>query len=174
MLDLYAEGAYQPNVAQIAERAGISPRSLFRYFDDVDDLNRAAIERNLAEAEPFVDPGVDPLAPLDTRIAQLIDGRLRLFERMAPGLRAARASAHRQPVISKQVHQARAFMRRQLVPAFEHELADERSRLLPAVDALTSFETYELLRDQRMSRADIVATLTTALSALLGPDGGNK
>ena len=172
MLDLYAEGDYQPNAAQIAERAGISPRSLFRYFDDVDDLNRAAIERNLAEAEPFVDPGIDPAATLDTRISQLVDGRLRLFERMAPGLRAARASAHRQPVVGKQVHQARSFMRRQLRPAFAAELGGRRSHLLPAVDALTSFETYELLRDQRLSRPDIVATLTAALTALLRPDGG--
>ena len=41
LVALFHEGIYQPSTNDIAERAGISPRSVFRYFEDVDDLNRA-------------------------------------------------------------------------------------------------------------------------------------
>src|SRR4051812_46447745 len=67
----YDEGVYTPSTAEIAERAGLSPRSLFRYFDDVDDLNRAAIERQVTRAQPLLDPGVQPGDPTAVKIERL-------------------------------------------------------------------------------------------------------
>ena len=72
LVQLFHEGAYQPNANEIAELAGLSPRSLFRYFDDVDDLNRAAIERQLAAARPLLDLGVGPDAPTRAKIDHLV------------------------------------------------------------------------------------------------------
>ena len=43
LLDLYREGNLSPGADAVAERSGLSRRSLFRYFDDLDDLCRAAI-----------------------------------------------------------------------------------------------------------------------------------
>src|ERR1035438_5413311 len=43
LLDLYRDGNLRPSTEEIAARSGLSPRSLFRYFDDVDDLTRTAI-----------------------------------------------------------------------------------------------------------------------------------
>ena len=41
--------------------------------------------------------------------------------------------------------------------------------MFPAIDALLSFETYDLLRhEQGLSRAAVVASLTAALDAILG------
>ena len=40
MLELYVEGNLDPSSDEIAERAGLSPRSLFRYFEDLDDLGQ--------------------------------------------------------------------------------------------------------------------------------------
>ena len=40
LLDLYGESNLRPSTAEIAERAGLSHRSLFRYFDDFEDLCR--------------------------------------------------------------------------------------------------------------------------------------
>src|SRR4051812_49544719 len=100
LVDLFEEGVYQPSTSEIAERAGLSPRSLFRYFDDVDDLNRAAIERQLADARPLLDLGVGPDAPTDTKIEHLVAARVRLFETVAPAMRATRACAHRHAVVA--------------------------------------------------------------------------
>ena len=53
------------------------------------------------------------------------------------------------------------------------ELAGARSVLLPALDVLCSFESYELLRfDQRLSRPKTEGALVAALTTLLGTTGG--
>jgi AcrR family transcriptional regulator len=171
LVELFGEGEYQPSSNDIAHRAGISPRSLFRYFDDIDDLHRAAIERQLAAARPLLDIGADPDDPVATKIERLLAARVQLFETTAPAARSARVCSHRHPVIANQVRASRAFLRRQIARLFARELAGDRSMRLPAVDALCSFETYEMLRfDQGLSRSKAESALNTALTALLDPD----
>jgi AcrR family transcriptional regulator len=172
LADLFDEGVYEPSTNEIAERAGLSPRSLFRYFDDVDDLHHAVIERELANARPLLDAGVTPGADTRTKIEHVVEARIRLHEAIAPAARAARACAHRHPAIAAQLREARSYLRHQLGRLFAPEL--EGRALLPAVDALCSFETHQLLReDQGLSRAKTVSTLVLALGALLEhPTGG--
>jgi AcrR family transcriptional regulator len=168
LVALFHEGIYQPSTNDIAERAGISPRSVFRYFEDVDDLNRAAIERQLSKARPLLDVGVDPGTATRAKIARVVEARVHLYETIAPAARAARVSAHRHAVVAAQVDESRRYLRNQLRRLFAPELQDHRATRFPAIDALCAFETYELLRtDQGLSRAKIVAALTDALSALL-------
>lgn len=168
----FEDGVYEPSAAQIAERAGLSPRSLFRYFDDVDDLNRAAIAQQLATARPLLELRVGPDDPLLLRVERLVDARIRLYDAITPGARAARITAHRHHLVAKQVADSRAYLREQIRRLFPRELTGERGALLPAVDALCSFETYELLRtDQKLSRAKVAAVLTSALTTLLDPTG---
>lgn len=161
LIELFHEGIYEPGSALIAERAGLSPRSLFRYFDDIDDLSHAAIDREMAEALPLVQIDVEASAPLSVRIDRLVESRVRVYEAVGPGARAARVLAHRNAVVAKQIHDARHYLREQI----RQLLGDVPN--LAAIDALCSFETYELLRDQRLSRAKIVATLVDSLTALL-------
>ena len=168
----FEDGVYEPSSAQIAERAGLSPRSLFRYFDDVDDLNRAAIAQQLATARPLLDPRVGPDDPLRLRVERLVDARTRLYEAITPGARAARITAHRHLLVAQQVADSRAYLRDQIRRLFQRELGGDRAALLPALDALCSFETFELLRDdQKLSRPKVTAALTRALITLLDPTG---
>ena len=170
LVELFAEGNYQPGAADVAERAGLSPRSLFRYFDDVDDLHRAAIERHLAGMAPLLVLDVGPGDPLADRIDGIVAQRLRLHEATGPTARVARMAAHRLPVVAAQLAERRSLLRGQVAELFAAELAGERAALLPAVDALLAFETHELLRgDQRLDRAAATTCLTAALTALLTP-----
>lgn len=175
LVSLFEEGAYQPSSSEIAGRAGLSPRSLFRYFDDVDDLNHAAIERQQALARPLLELEVGPEHPLEARIDAVVARRLRLFETIAPAARAARICAHRQPVVAAGMREGRSFLRHQVERLFAPELAGGRAGLLPALDVLCSFETYELLHgDQRLSRPKAAAALTSALTALLTEPGAAR
>jgi AcrR family transcriptional regulator len=170
LVELFGEGNYQPGANEIAERAGLSPRSLFRYFDDVDDLNRAAIEHSQAAARPLLDVGAAPGDATDVKIKAVVEARLRLFEAIAPAARAARVCAPRHPVVAAQVNQTRRYLREQLRRLFAPEL-EAVPEALPAIDVLCSFESHELLRgDQRLSRAKAAAVLTAAMTALLEPD----
>lgn len=174
LVELFEEGVYQPSTAEIAERAGISPRSLFRYFEDVDDLHRAAIDVQLERARPLVDPHVDADAATRTKIERLVEARVRLFETIQPAAHAARIAAHRRPLVAATLDDSRRYLRGQLRRLFADELGDNRAPLLPVIDALCSFETYELLRvHQGLSRAKTVAALVAALTRLIDRDGGS-
>src|SRR5580698_4366782 len=84
LLALFREGDYQPGTARIAARAGLSPRSLFRYFDDVDDLHRAAAARQIRLARPLLDLPVTPDQPTAVKAAAVARARARLFEETGP------------------------------------------------------------------------------------------
>src|SRR4051794_41965076 len=47
LLEFFDEGEPQPGAARIAERAGVSERSVFRYFDDLDALAAEAVARQI-------------------------------------------------------------------------------------------------------------------------------
>jgi len=175
LVALFEEGSYTPSSGEIAERAGISPRSLFRYFDDVDDLNRAAVERHVSTHRALFEPGLDADAPTPEKIRAFVEARVRLHEAVAPGARAARLSAHRSEVVAQQLHDTRIFLRRQVERVFACELAGDRAALLPAVDELCSFEAYEFLRTgHRMSRPKATAAITAALHKLLDDERGTS
>lgn len=161
---LFVEGTYQPTTDEVARRAGISPRSLFRYFEDVDDLSRAVIDRELLISRPLLELDVDDGADLDERIRLLVGARARLFEAIAPTARAARLAAVRNPVIAGRLQERRALLRTQV-----REVLDPPMPLLPTLDVLCSFETYELLRhDQRLSKTKATECLVASLHALVG------
>jgi AcrR family transcriptional regulator len=170
LVALFAEGVYQPSTADVAERAGISPRSLFRYFDDVEDLTRAAIERQLAAAFALLDLDVRPDDPTAAKVRHLVEVRCRLFDAIAPAARAARGYALRHQVVAAHLADGRDHLRRQVRRLFGPELEHAGTGALPLVDVLCSFETYELLRyDQRLSRTATVAALVRGVTALVAP-----
>lgn len=150
LAELYGEGTYEPSAAEIAERAGLSPRSLFRYFDDVDDLNRATIDQQLTRARPLLAVDARAEDPTAAKVERLVAARLRLYEAIAPAARAARICAWRHPVMAEQIGTTRSYLRHQLERLFAPELealGPDRAATLAAIDALCSFEAVELLRD---------------------------
>jgi AcrR family transcriptional regulator len=170
LAELFAEGVYQPGAAEIAERAGLSPRSLFRYFDDIDDLLQAAIDRQLAAARPLLDAGATAGDCTATKIERVVRSRLRLYEAIAPAARAARVCAPRRPLIAAQIHESRGYLRHQLGRLFAPELRGVRAGLLPAIDVLCSFESFDLLRrEQGLPSERVGVVMATALMALLEP-----
>ena len=176
LLALFHEGNLAPSSAEIAERAGLSARSLFRYFADVDDLCRAAIERQLGLTRPLLAIDVADDAPLRTRIDALVAQRVRLFETITPVATVSRLRAPFQPLIAAELERGRARLRRQIKDLFAPELramgASRAATALAAADVLCSFESYRLLRDdQSLTRARATATLTSALAALVTHEG---
>jgi TetR/AcrR family transcriptional regulator of autoinduction and epiphytic fitness len=170
LLGWYRDGVLDPSAEQVAERAGLSARSVFRYFDHADDLCRAAIDRQMAAvAHLLVLPDLTG-RPLAERAEVVADRTVALFEEVAPVARVSRLRAPFQPIVAQQIARARRAHRRQLAAVFAPELARlgaSGDSVLSAADALTSFESYDLLRTtHRHSRAAVVAVLRTGLAAL--------
>lgn len=176
LLDLYHEGNLRPSSAEVAQRAGLSPRSLFRYFEDVDDLCRAAIERHIGRILPLNDVDADPAQPFEDKVAALVAQRVRLFTAIGSVGVVSRLQAPFQPIIAASLSSARRQWRGQIAELFEPELrcgADGADAILAAADVLCSFESFQLLRDQGLSLSRVRAVLTASLTTLLRPGGGD-
>jgi AcrR family transcriptional regulator len=169
LLALFGDGNYQPAAAEVAARAGLSPRSLFRYFEDVDDLYLAAATRQIVLALPLLELEVSPDLPTAAKVAAVVRARTRLFETVGPAGRALRASARRRAVLAAELERYRSFFRGQLSQVFAAELAGPGLVMLPALNVLCSFESYELLRyDEGLSRRQAEAALASTIRTLLG------
>jgi AcrR family transcriptional regulator len=170
LFELVGEGLLQPTAQQVAERAGVGIRSVFRHFDDMDGLYATMDERLSADARPILreDAGAGALRE---RARALVQRRAKLFERIAPYKRSANVQRWRSDFLRSRhanlVRELRADLLRSLP-----ELADEAAETLEAIDAFTSFETWDRLRgDQRLSRERAEATLERGLLALLDRSG---
>lgn len=174
LLELFAEGQMRPGAAQLAQRSGVSARSVFRYFDDVDELIGAAIERHDEKSQPLYAIADEGTGPLEGRINRLIEQRLRLHTAVAPILRASALRAPFQPSIALAMARRRAALRRQVEKQFALELStlDEptATATAAALDVLCSLEALDALRQGRRFSAERTAiVLRTAISALLRP-----
>jgi len=171
LLELYSEGNLSPSAEEIAHRSGVSARSLFRYFDDVDDLCSAAISQQQADVRPLLAIAATPDAPLARRVAALAHQRGELFEAIESVATVSRLRAPFQLVVATELTQGRAFLRQQLAILFATELAelpaDVAALRLASADVATSFEAWRLLRDdQRLSRARAAAAVADNLTLL--------
>ena len=83
MLDLLGEGHLSPGAAAVAERSGVSLRSVFRYFDDMDSLTDRAIARQMERAAPLFDL-LDDSGDLADRAARLGAHRVHQHRELAP------------------------------------------------------------------------------------------
>ncbi len=172
VIELFAEGVLEPDPALVAERCGLSQRSVYRYFEDRDGLIRAAIDRHLDLVWPlFVIHGIGE-GELDERIDAFVAGRLRLYEAIAAASRAARLRANTNEIIGNQVAVTRRALREQIEKQFSPELRqlDRRHRrsIGGAVDALCQFETLDHYRFHRgLTEGETRALLVDSLHALL-------
>lgn len=172
MLSLYHEGNLEPSSDEIAARADLSPRSLFRYFDDLDDLVRVAVSRQYERVRALAELDLSTDATLAARVDRLVQQRLRLIAATSSVGRVTRLREPFQPLIAEQLTEGRRLLRAQVKRLFAPEFAAMSSgraaTALAAIDVLTSFEAVQLWRDdQTLSPAQIVATLTDSLTRLL-------
>jgi len=173
LVSFYADGYVDPSAAEIAERAGVSERSLFRHFDDIDDLCHTAFVvqwKRLADRTRLL---VSTTASTDEKIAAVVEQRVGLYLDMMNVMRITRMHAVRNDTVLRHVQSSRKELRKQVERLFAQEcevLPTEKAKsLLLTINALLSFEHVEQLRvDQGMPSSRIVSSLRTALSSLFG------
>jgi AcrR family transcriptional regulator len=173
LLAIIREGDLQPGAAEIADRAGVSHRSIFRYFDDLDDLVRTAIDHAFIEAGPMATIPNIGVGSLDERITTFVDKRVSLFEHVDGTMQLARTRAPKIPSINDGIEAIAEVFRAQIAEHFAAELDNvndnERPLLVDAILVLTSYESFST--HSRLLHSDttrIRAAWTCALCALLG------
>lgn len=165
LLGLVGEGIVEPTAQQVAERAGVGLRTVFRHFDDMEVLFAAVDARVQADALPLL-PDEPPQGPLAERVRALVARRSAFFERIAPYKRAGQLRRNRSPFLTGQHEALRRELRRRLLQALP-ELAQAPADLVDAFEQATSFEAWDRLRsEQRASRARAVAAMLRMAAAL--------
>jgi AcrR family transcriptional regulator len=174
LLALIEDGELQPSAPRVAERAGLSLRTVFQHFADMESLYATLADRQTRRVTALLTPLPDRSAPLARRVDALLDQRAALYEAIAPVRRAALLVAHRSPELQTRLATFGRFLRRQVAQTFAPELdavrSDRRTELLAALDVATSWEAWDQLRTaqrrsvgtaKRATRVLVVAAVGT-------------
>lgn len=148
-IDLVCEDDLRPTAQSIANRAGVSVRSVFQHFADLESLYAAVAERSATRVARLVAP-IDGALPLDERMRALVRQRAELFEALQPIRRAADVHAPFSTEIQRRLKAGHDLLREQAAEVFAPELGNvpqpERDQLRDAIDLCLAWPSWDLLR----------------------------
>lgn len=167
MLELVQEGNPDPRAEDVAARAGVGLRTVFRLYSDMESV---CAEMLAPQAQEFIDCFTarfqSPRGP--HRVLELFDRLGQIYERRAPMRRAGSIRRHTSPSLAQAMAlldtAIAGFIDRQIKPD-SPEAAFRRA----TVNLLISYEAWLHLRDnQKLSYEDTFATLRKAIERHLG------
>jgi AcrR family transcriptional regulator len=166
MLEIIHAGEVAPSAEQVAARADVGLRTVFRHFQDMDSLYREM--SGVIEVELRGVVGT-PFKSEDwrERVVELIDRRGWAFDKIGPFLRASMVFRYRSKYLevdnTRLVAALREILKRQLPP----EVARDQLKV-EILDLLLSFETWSRLRrEQGLTPKRARETLEAAVRKLL-------
>jgi AcrR family transcriptional regulator len=174
LLDLLREGVTRPSSAQIAERAGVTQRTLFNQFGDMESLVVAAAGRQVIrylELQPEAGGGT-----VDERVQRYCLGLERLLEDTMHIRWAILTNPGAPPTGARVVKGAVHFSRRRLHEAFAPELdrLDEATRdeVLDALELEADPVVWRMRRlQQELTPDESRAVLQRTMLAVLRDAG---
>lgn len=176
IIELFTEGNLDPSPDQVAALAGVSARTVYRYFEDRNTLVRAAIDRHFEGIAPLAEVPQLGEGTLDERIDRLVTARVRLYDAVIAAYRAASAKASTDELVADRVAFTRDALRNQVLLQFQTELellgAVHGAARSTAVELLLSLDSLDGLRRTRGLTVDQTTdVLVDALTVLLDAPG---
>ncbi len=174
-LDLLQAGNLRPTAKQVAKAAGVSLRSVFQHFDDLDTLFAEVADRQIQRLQTLM-PTPPPSAPFRERLDKFVAERSRLLEAVSPVRRAAVLQEPFSGVVAQRLRWVREGAQAEVATAFASEIAGRapggRAALLTSLDIATNWGTWETLRRQHgMSIEASRAVMEGMITALLNQAG---
>ncbi len=160
------EGELSPTAEDIAARADVGLRTVFRHFEDMERLYGEIAVVIEAEVRPIADR---PFASKTWRgrLDELLVRRAELFERIMPFRIAADVHRHASPQIAERQREFVALQRGYLLKALPASIARHPARL-EALDLATSYEAWRRLRhEQQLPPAEAAKTMALLVQALI-------
>jgi TetR/AcrR family transcriptional regulator, regulator of autoinduction and epiphytic fitness len=172
LLSLLDQGHLRPTAAEIAERAGVSERSVFQHFPDREGLFESVARQQYERLMPTLRP-IDASLPLAERIEQFTRQRSRLYEQIRGVRRAALLTEHESPAVAGWLTTARRAKAAEVERVFRRELEaippDQREPLRAALIAVCAWPAWDSWRThQRLGVGRARSAMGAAIDALLG------
>ena len=173
LLALLDEGRLRPTSAEIAERAGVSERSVFQHFQDREALFEATAHAQYQRVVPTLQP-VDVTLALPQRIDHFTEQRCRLYQQLSGVRRAALLLEPESDAVAGWLAATRRAKARELERVFRAELQavpdQDRPAVRAAAVAACAWTAWEALSfHQGLSPDASRQAMRTALAALLAP-----
>lgn len=168
---LLREGNLKPTAQMVAERAGVSVRTLWLNFKDLEALLNASTSFWLANDDRLWQP-IDTSLALPARIDNFCAQRARRLESIGPAARAAALAEPFSPALqaSRRKHVRR--VREDVEATFAPELPagrPDREELVYGVAIAASWPSWQLLRDDfGLGVAEATGVMHNTIRELLG------
>lgn len=150
MLDLIREGVTRPSSTQIANRAGVTQRTLFNHFADVPTLMGEVVAAQVEFVRRNMPETPELSLRVDVRAQELFDGLADLLDAIAPVRIAAYAFPVRLPAMDSGIEEVRGLVRETLAQTFAPELTGltraELEEILDELEVLADPVSWRLRR----------------------------
>ena len=169
-MELVAAGDLSPTAQRIADRAGVSVRSVYQHFTDVEGLFKETAERTgRIVIDMRVD--IDPAWALDRRVETFAAERSAVLETITPFSRASRLIEPTSVALQESRLGLERESRQELESVFAPELdrlePQERLTLLWCLDLLTTWSAWDHLRNSGAGLREARRIMRSALLAVL-------
>lgn len=173
MLKLVREGNFSPGAAKVADLAGVSLRTVFRHFEEMDSLYKEMSETIQAHVLPALFRPYTAEAWRD-RLVELIDRRIEVFEFIMPFKISGELRRFQSEYIARDADQHLKLERMSMEAVVPREVADDFP-LLNALLAATGFQAWRILRqDLELSIDDARDAMMRSVDALLASAPASK
>ena len=169
---LINQGDVRPTAPRIAEEAGVSVRSVFQHFDDLETLFAMVAAQAIARIVDLFRP-ISADLPFEERLALLVGQRADILDAITPIRRAAAVHEPGSPGIRERVQAGHEFFRAEVDQTFAPELdrlpAGRRELVLDMIDLSATWASWDVLRtlDGR-SRDEAVLVVAEMIRTVLG------
>lgn len=168
MLDLVRAGDMSPSASQVAERAGVGLRTVFRHFEEMEILYREMAEVIAAKVIPLVKRPYTKTTWRE-RLSEMIERRIEIHEEIMP-LKIAGSVLRFRSKFLMEDYLAHLRMERQGLEAILPDTVRKDQTLFRALEMVTSFQAWRRLRqDQELSIADGKRVMLRLIDGILGP-----
>lgn len=168
---LLREGDLKPTGSRIAARAGVSVRTLWLNFKDLEALLGETTAYWLAADDELGQP-IDPGLPLAERVDAFCAQRIRRLENIAPAARAARLGEPFSPALRESRRNHVTRVRSEVESVFGTELdasGARRGLLVHGVVVAAGWAAWEMLRDDFGVEVDeAAAVMRQTIGVLFG------
>ncbi len=166
MMSLVEAGNLVPTAQQVADKAGVGIRTVFRHFSDMESLFNTSDAR-MRETYENLFLGGDREGILAERIDHAVERHANAYETLRLMILSTQAQMWKSPTLRKNYARNQRGLRKDLndwLPELKELPSIERE----AVDVAASFEAWHRLREhQGLSKKAAVKVVTSLISQLL-------
>lgn len=166
LFELMREGTMRPTAVDVATRANVGLRTVFRHFEDMESI----FEEMTDELKAVMMPRV--LAPLEAttwrdQLLEMADRNAQIYEEVFPMQVALVIRRFQSEFLTRQYQSEVELLRSSLKSILPKEVVQDRTRFA-AIEVNLTFATWRRLReDQNLSVAHAKETLRLVLTSLI-------